>query len=91
MPAVRVSSKGIQEETQMIISRQKRPVCFMSFPMSFSLGLKMNYSLFSFFKIYFIVIIIFFTLQYCIGFAIHQHSRLSSISTSQRFIKNETH
>lgn len=64
-PAVRVSSKRIQEETQMIIDRQKCPVpCFMPFPMSFSLGLKMNYSLFS---------------------------RLSSISTSQRFIKNETH
>ena len=52
MPAVRVSSKGIQEETQMIISRQKCPVsCFMLIPMSFSLGLRMNYSLFSFFFI----------------------------------------
>ena len=38
------------------------------------LGIELNISFFLMFKKIFIIIIIFFTLQYCIGFAIHQHA-----------------
>ena len=73
----------------LLTGRSARSPTFCHFLCHFPWAWRWIILCFLFFLIYFIIII--FTLQYCIGFAIHQHSRLSSISTNQRFIKNETH
>ena len=47
--------------------------------MVFSIVIAMHFHLSPFFSLYFLFIIIFFTLQYCIGFAIHWHDSATGV------------